>query len=271
MEVSAGSRDRGVVGGGRRGVIREFSRSSRRNLMRLLNSLDRGRVSLPLFITLTYPASWPESREERKGHFDAFQKRMERRLGRFPAVWRLEFQKRGAPHYHLLVFLDVDPCELYSFVSRAWYEACGGICPEHLSAGTRVERVRSWDGVNWYAAKYLGKLETLSPAAQSPGRFWGVWRKGLLPISYESTQLTLAGFFRLRRVLRRYASLRLRNTREPRRVSCFLPHSCSRRLRDWACNMRSGDQVSSYREWRRALGGNAASPARLASSKRVLR
>lgn len=265
-EVSGGRRPGGVVGGGRRGKVTEFSRSSRRNMMRLLNSINRSKVGLPLFVTLTYPGTWPETREERKGHFDAFQKRMERKFGKFPAVWRLEFQRRGAPHYHLLMFSDVFDVvpmrELVAFVSQSWYESCGRICPEHLAAGTQVSRARSWKGVNGYAAKYLAKLESLS-VAESPGRFWGVWRKDLLPIAYEDTQLTLSGFFKLRRVFRRYGSLRLRNTREHRRVSCFMSHASSRRLLGWLGIIETGERVS-YRDWRRAQDA-ASAGARLGS------
>lgn len=107
-ELSAGLTVTPVVGGGVRGKILTFSKESRRRLMRLLNSVNRDEVALPYFVTLTYHNTWPSSRAGRKKHLDAFQKRMERAYGKFAAVWRLEFQKRGAPHYHLLIFLHPD-------------------------------------------------------------------------------------------------------------------------------------------------------------------
>lgn len=247
-----------LVGGGRRGKISEFSPASRRRLLVLLNSIDQRKMPLPVFITLTYPGSWPTDSRERKRHLDAFRKRMERRLGRFPAIWRLEFQRRGAPHYHLLAFVDDGVSCLRTFVSEAWYESCGRICPEHLRAGTNVQRVRSWRQASSYAAKYLGKLETLAPGCPSPGRFWGVWRRNLLPIYFENTRVTLPDFFRLRRVFRRYGRLRIRNTREHRRVGCFVSHSSSRRLLAWLGIIGTSQPRSSYSSWRRSVVGSGS-------------
>lgn len=249
-ELSAGSTPGCVVGGGVRGKIGSFSPASRRRLMRLLNSINRDEVYLPFFITLTYHDNWPSSRQGRKKHMDALQKRMERSYGRFAAVWRLEFQRRGAPHYHLLVFLNPEQIVPYlggvrslhrrsallrlrSDVAWMWNEIVDREDIQHLEAGTSVEGIRSWKGVNSYAAKYMGKLETFrggEEGQESPGRFWGVWRRSLLPISYEQTQITLPHFFQMRRVLRRYARLHIRNTREPRRVSCFLSYQAANRL-----------------------------------------
>lgn len=244
--ISSGLR----VGGGPRGEIRAFSRASRRRLMVLLNSIDRSRVAAPVFVTLTYPRVWPVCHEDRKRHLDAFRKRLEREFGRFPCIWRLEFQERGAPHYHLLLFLEAPLFRLRRFISLAWYEVCGRLSPSHLRAGTRVERSRSWRGVNAYASKYVAKLETLSPDVPSPGRFWGVWRREMLPIVYEDTQLTLPQFFKLRRVFRRYASLHPHRTREFRRVGCFLSYQTANRLLAWLGIIGSDlVGVSSYGSW----------------------
>lgn len=215
--------------------------------MRMLNSINRDEGLLPFFVTLTYHNSWPESREARKKHLDALRKRMERLYGVFAGVWRLEFQRRGAPHYHLLLFLDPEQIvpyrgggrsshrrdalyKLRNNVAWMWNEIVDRWDFEHLQAGTSVEEIRSWKGVNAYAAKYMGKLETLREGVEPPGKFWGVWRREMLPISYEHTEITLPHFFQMRRVLRRYAKLRLRNTREHRRVSCFVSHQTTNRL-----------------------------------------
>ena len=246
-ELSAGAAPGNIIGGAIRGVIKDFTPASRRRLMRLVNSVNRDEAGLPFFVTLTYHNVWPESREGRKKHLDALQKRMERAYGAFAAVWRLEFQRRGAPHYHLLVFLDPEQIvpsygegrrrhrrsallRLRNNIAWMWNEIVDADDIQHLEAGTAVEEIRSWNGVNSYAAKYMGKLETLQKGLEPPGRFWGVWRKKMLPISYEHTQITLPHFFQMRRVLRRYGKMRLRNTREHRRVSCFVSHQTTNRL-----------------------------------------
>jgi hypothetical protein len=60
---------------------------------------------LPAMLTLTYPGDWltvaPDA-ETVKRHFAALAKRYERAWGE-PLVgpWKLEFQRRGAPHFHI--------------------------------------------------------------------------------------------------------------------------------------------------------------------------
>ncbi len=218
-------------GGGRRGKVSGFSRASRRRLLQLLNSLNRNEVkTLPLFITLTYPARWPDDPKVWKDHLDKFKRRMRRKFGPFAAVWRLEFQKRGAPHFHLLVFLQASAQDLYNWVSAAWYEVCGEICPEHLRAGTRVESVRSWRGVVAYAAKYMGKLEKLAVGVRDPGRFWGRWSGDLLPISPEETTVAGADANRIRRILRKFAGIRPRGMHKLYGLKVFASYTTTNRL-----------------------------------------
>ncbi len=238
-------------GGGLRGEITEFSKASRRRLMQLLNSINRDEALLPYFVTLTYHHSWPEDRHGRKAQMDAFRKRLERAIGPFAAVWRLEFQRRGAPHYHLLIFLPPDALggdrgqddhqgryevltKLRNRIAFMWHEVAGYGSSEHFAAGTSVERVKSWRGVNSYAAKYMGKLETLQEGAPSVGRFWGVWRRELLPISYRTESLTHGQALRVRRIFRRLSKIRPRSHRgELYGVSCFVKASSTNRLLAW--------------------------------------
>jgi hypothetical protein len=56
-------------------------------------------------MTLTYPHQYPKDPEACKGHLKALRKRLERRYGPFTAFWRMGIQKRGAFHFHLLLFL----------------------------------------------------------------------------------------------------------------------------------------------------------------------
>lgn len=208
----------------------EFSRASRRRLLDLLNSINRREVPLPLFITLTYPSTWPKSPRTWKKHLEAFRSRFTRRFGKLPAVWRLEYQRRGAPHFHLLVFADLEPADLYFWVSKSWFEVVGSGDPDHLAAGTRVERVRSWRGMNAYAAKYMGKLERLDPGQPSPGRFWGVWYKDELPISFVETSITVEDAYRIRRHMAKYAGIPLKRYADSRNFKAYIPSDVVEKL-----------------------------------------
>ncbi len=225
-------------GGGPRGHITEFSKSSRRRLQKVLASVDQGRISVPLFVTLTYPREFPGDPQTCNAHLRAFRERLTRRFGKAAVIWRKEYQRRGAPHYHLLLFLDEPPEQLRTWVSESWYSIVGSGDERHLRAGTQVVRVKSWRGARGYAAKYLGKIETPQPAAQSPpflgaenvGRLWGVWNRAQLPITADLYYTNLRQFFRLRRCLRRLSGQR--STHRTIATSCFISHSTALRLLD---------------------------------------
>lgn len=142
-------------GGGIRGKVGLFSRQSKKRLMDLLSTLDK--QEKPLFLTLTYPAEWANDSKVWKKDLENFCKRMTRKYSKSSLIWKLEPQKRGAPHYHLMVW-GLTYYQLLCFASTAWYEVVGSGDEKHLQAGTRVERIRSWRGVRSYAAKYLGKI-----------------------------------------------------------------------------------------------------------------
>lgn len=225
-------------GGGLRSEITEFSRASRRRMQQLLNSVDQARALVPVLITLTYHNDWPEDPARWKDHLDAFRKRLERRYGKFSAIWRLEYQRRGAPHFHLLCFFWSHQGRpgllpfLQDDVGPLWWEVTGRTSEEHLQAGTRCELPRSWKGANVYLSKYMTKLEKLIPGSKPPGRFWGVWRKDLLPILYETFVLPFSAAIRFRRAARRYASMKARRW-DLGSFSCFVSYSSALKLLGW--------------------------------------
>ncbi len=217
------------VAGGRRQGITEFSRASRRRLLQLLNSINKTKIKIPLFITLTYPGEYPEDPTVWKQHLATWRRRMQRKYGRISMIWRLEFQRRGAPHFHLLAFIDANPADLYEFVSLSWYESCGEICPEHLRAGTRVESLRSLRGMMAYAAKYMGKPEKFDSGA-GIGRVWGVWFKDQLPISFEETPISCGDAIKIRRILRKFAGFRPRGCHIIYGLTAFVNYGTTNRL-----------------------------------------
>jgi hypothetical protein len=206
-------------GGGIRGKIRGFSRVSRRNLLRLLASINRtafrafkGRV---FSATLTYPTDYPEDPELCKKHLEALLKRLKREYGDFASIWRMGIQKRGAWHFHLLLFVPPSTgCtgstfigslkEIRRFIAHSWYEACGEISEGHLLYGTYVEEIKTWRKATSYAEKYMAKEEEF-PEDVETGRIWGVWHKKALPIQWKTVKVTLKDAFKIRRIYRRLA------------------------------------------------------------------
>jgi hypothetical protein len=198
-------------GGGIRDRVRGFSRTSRRNLLRRLASINRtsfrafkGRI---IFVTLTYPHEHPQDPVLCKGHLKALRKRLQREFGTFAAFWRLGIQQRGAWHFHLLLFVGSSfgtVGELRRFVSSSWYEVTGKISEGHLRAGTRVEAVQKWREATSFVERYMAKPEEFPEGVQT-GRIWGIWNPKLLPVQWETTKVSLKDAHKIRRIYRRLA------------------------------------------------------------------
>lgn len=177
--------------GGLRSHITGFSVDSRRRMMRMISKLEN--VKKPIFFTLTYPDEFENNLDGgvlKEKHLKKFWQRFEYKYPGSSSVWKLEFQDRKSgskigelfPHFHLLVWgvYSIDIEELREYVSEAWWAVCGELSADHRQAGTRVERLRSINGVMSYVSKYMGKEEE---ADLKVGRFWGVKNKKDLPIA----------------------------------------------------------------------------------------
>jgi hypothetical protein len=210
-------------GGGIRDRVRGFSRESRTNLLRRLASINRGAFKAfkgrMIFVTLTYPGEYPQDPVVCKRHLKALRKRLQREYKSFAAFWRMGVQMRGSWHFHLVLFVGASVGslgELRHFISSSWHEVTGKISEGHLRAGTRVEAVKKWKQVTSCVERYMAKPEEF-PDGLETGRIWGVWNEELLPVHWQTTQVSLRDAFRIRgstgswrggRVAAPYAALR---------------------------------------------------------------
>lgn len=132
-------------------------------------------------LTLTYPEGYPSDGTTVKNHLRRFLQEVRRwddRLNRgqckHSAFWFLEFQQRGAPHFHIFC----NRCPAKTWVSETWYRIVDSEDIRHLHAGTRTEKLRTGRaGTISYASKYAAKLEqkTVPAGYENVGRFWGVY------------------------------------------------------------------------------------------------
>jgi hypothetical protein len=185
LKAHRGGQKEDQVGGGIRGEVKGFSNDSRLRLMRLVAGIKRD-AKLPAFVTLTYPNSFPDARSSKK-HLDTFFKRFTRAFPGHGSIWKLEPQKRGAPHYHILTWnLDLD--QVKEFIPGAWFDIAGAGDIKHLKWHRGefenqhcVQQVYSYNGVMRYASKYLGKTFEVE-GWQSVGRYWGVVGRSNVPL-----------------------------------------------------------------------------------------
>lgn len=208
-------------GGGQRKAIKGFSYQSRRRLMRTIGAIRRDAV-LPDFVTLTYPDNFPDVKKAKRD-LKIFLQRFERAYPNAGAVWKLEPQKRGAPHFHLLVW-GCNTQELFKWVAFNWYEIAGEGDQKHLffhlgafkGSVPCVQRVRSFNGVMAYASKYLGKTFEVSGWGDAwTGRYWGVYKRENIPFGQlRSERITYKKACVLMRYQRRHSGVKYRSGRD---------------------------------------------------------
>lgn len=182
--------------GGKRGEITEFSAESR---MRLLHLAKNCNIDFCSMLTITYPADFPRDGAQVKRDLKYFKKWLCREIDGIKGLWFLEFQKRGAPHFHFLLDVDLgeqgplilkrrggvrrgessDSYETCDLVEKraalAWYRTVKSGDEKHLKAGVCWEKLESEDAALRYAAMHAGKPKQKSVPKEyrNVGRFWG--------------------------------------------------------------------------------------------------
>jgi len=181
---------------------------NKRSLNKLALLVRSAGVEFLSVMTLTYGQNYPLSGRKAKKDLNNFLTQSKRVFGSYEYIWVLEFQSRGAVHYHLATTLkpptDFERSEFASLWTRVsvvadlpyceWsqlnnaknpgkelstYRACY-VQHNHPKAW---EALQKRDGVSRYFAKYANKLYQKNvPAYYSDvGRFWGASRGVKLP------------------------------------------------------------------------------------------
>lgn len=168
--------------GSSRSAISGFSSDS---ALRMRTYLRECLADYRQMVTLTYPCGYPSNGKQTKEHLRRFNQEVTREHSRngpagnyagkdrLSVFWFLEFQERGAPHYHM--FGTWFPGK--EWVAKTWYRIVDSEDVRHLHAGTRTEFLRTGrGGTISYASKYANKLKQKVPPKdfENVGRFWGI-------------------------------------------------------------------------------------------------
>lgn len=185
-------------GGGGRGKVVGFSKGSRRRLIEKMARLEVPENGSAQFITLTYHNDFPDC-DGARANWRAFSERLRRRWASSSGVWRMELQKRGAPHFHIVAF-GLPEALPQSWVLDQWRAVTGDDTITEVS----VKPLDGWKAILGYVSKYVAKvsdsvysespdsLESLDGAGldhvtyphasfETVGRVWGVYNSPCLP------------------------------------------------------------------------------------------
>jgi hypothetical protein len=246
LALAAGDGDRAALSRTRRspsalrqtasgGTITEWSRKSRSAMCRTFAELDYSPLAesnrIPAMITLTYPGDWevvaPDGASVKR-HIVLWRKRFQREYDE-PAryIWKLEFQRRGAPHIHLWMAPPTVPGRSGRYFAQWLSEAWAGVVDHpnpveksrHLLAGTAVDvrnGLKAFDpkrlaiyftkhsSPNLHGDKEYQHIvpELWRQPGNGPGRFWGVhgFKKALAVAEVAQDEYVAA-----RRIIRRWS------------------------------------------------------------------
>jgi hypothetical protein len=151
---------------------RAWSKKSRKRLMFVALNTD---VVFRSMVTLTYPADFPRDGRVVKKHLNVMLKWLKYHTLQSNYLWFFEWQRRGAPHVHILLESPLRGLVAGKEVSVAWYRICDSGDEKHLLAGTRMERLREENGAIRYALKYASKMrqKRVPDDFINVGRMWG--------------------------------------------------------------------------------------------------
>ena len=197
-----------------------FSMSSAKYLRKILSMVTRG--DHPFMISLTMPQI-VGSRKFKK-YLQKFADYFRKRHPSYAVIWKLEFQKRGAAHFHLLVWGDdlfqlmgVPPADEEHW---SWNWTCilkDDLTPEQyyntVKHGLKVSEPSNPEGqeaiknyilsITKKSAHHLKNNQTRSDI--HTGRYWGIWRKSKLNLAIMNTANSCQRkFYQFRRVYRKY-------------------------------------------------------------------
>lgn len=195
-------------GGGYRGEIRELSRQSRSRLLYKARNLG----DLTHMITFTYPsetyaltATGGDYMTNGRVVKDHLRKLRQILIYRgFYGFWFLEFQKRGAPHFHFFCHGSLTDNQVLK-LKKTWYKMVGTQCPYHQDMGVKYEQLRKKHAAGAYAAKYSTKDEQKIVPEQyrGVGRFWGLF--GKIPKETATIHTNAPFLYQVSRVARNWA------------------------------------------------------------------
>lgn len=211
-----------------RGRVSQFSEKSRRRLAKVCAGISWGAMPF-LFVTLTYPGelarevyvdgvgpvvveSYGKDGRRCSADLRAFRERWEDRFGPPVAVWKREYQERGAVHFHLAILRPegVSLVEMQRWVKEAWFQIVGSGQDDHRRRGTGVEVMRK-PPVAYFACHgqhgrdKKGYQNEVPVDCANPGRFWGLWN---LAPEWDRVDLSPNEFVELRRIMRAWAKSR---------------------------------------------------------------
>lgn len=225
-----------------RSEIVNYSHKSRKRLRESLQAIDwssieKGRIAE---ITLTYHNNYKKDGKEIKNHLNKLIRDLIYNYSNCVIIWKMEYQKRGAPHFHLIMiteesvelgdylilkkgsfhyydrtnksYLKEGKDGLRSYIQMKWNKITEEDT-KNFNSGIEVEPVKNPTGLPHYLVKYVAKEQkfnekdyqhSLPEWIQNAGRWWGIRNKDKLNIHPKRFRISPYTFEELIRTADQY-------------------------------------------------------------------
>ena len=215
-----------------RGKIKTFSKNSRKRLLKTVLAVDLNKLKSSeynlYFVTLTYQSDFfrdVKNMRKVKEDLNRFNLYIRRKFSKIIPfyIWRLEFTKKGVPHFHLLLPSCYDFKTLKRIISKLWVDCItanvdydANIIKRMYKAATNIKLVKLKDTKKLivYLNKYMAKIDNTLVNSDFIGRFWGVYNRERYKEFCLNILLSVKRntFYRIRRILVNLLNSRLRFT-----------------------------------------------------------
>ena len=157
--------------------IKSFSQKSRMKLFTIFNQLNYSSYGVPLFLSATWHYDSPDTMKSIKLFLKKFRQMLDRILPPFHYIWKLEYQDRGVPHFHILIFPLNKTQKFYSketeiMIKSKWIQLKQCKCKHCHSYSIKVIQCQTKLMSVAYISKEIAKVEDRYET-HDLGRIWG--------------------------------------------------------------------------------------------------
>ena len=150
----------------KRGRITEFTRRSRFRLLQILAKVRTDISFKPLFFSMTYHHNFSLPNKSYVHNLHSFLSSLRSLDKEVEYLWRLEFQRRGAPHFHFIVFPGPSVKKLGTekymlLCADIWHRISDPDSKSHELYGFKSTVINSYSKAVAYVSKYVAKVDDL--------------------------------------------------------------------------------------------------------------
>jgi len=132
------------------------------------------------FVTLTYHSPFADPSFSATHDLNCFLQFIRDNYPHMQYIWRLEFQKRGVPHYHLILFNPkhlptISSTKLLRQLTDVWHHIADPESNDHQYFGLKLTAMADYRQAFAYCSKYQAKAEE-NNLYNYKGRRWAVSR-----------------------------------------------------------------------------------------------